>query len=139
MAITHNPAIRTDIAGYVFGKATAWNSGSNHKLVCYNGTPPANAGAALSGNTAVATLTGITWNAQSGGAITVSASTADSAAAGGTPTFFRIYRTAGADPGDVIIQGTVGTSGTDAIINNSTVAAGASVSLTGSNAYSAPP
>lgn len=141
-AVTHQNPVRKAIADLVVGNTSTadWNSGSSHKLILYSGTMPANASTALSGNTACATITGITWTnpASSSGVATISGSTADSNAAGGTPTFARLYRTAAADTADVIWQGTVGTSGTDITIASSgTIAAGANVSIT-SGTYTAP-
>lgn len=138
MSITHVAALRNDLANLVVGNSTTFASGSSHKLKIYSGAPPANASAALSGNTVLATISGITWGAASSGIATVAGSTGETNAAAGTATFFRLYQTAGADPANVILQGTVGTSGTDLVINNTTIAAGASVSLTGTNTYTAP-
>lgn len=58
------------------------------KLKVYSGTVPANADAALSGNTLLATLTNVAMTAPSSGSTTVSATSA-TAVAGGTPTFVR--------------------------------------------------
>ena len=64
----------------------------------------------------------------------MTSSTPDPSAVGGIASFFRMV-TAG---GVVIFQGTVGTVGTDAIINTTVIAAGAIVSLTGTSTYTAP-
>lgn len=133
-AVTHAVALRTDIANLVVGNATTIANGSSHKLILYSGTMPTNAGTALSGNTAVATISGITWGAAASGVATISASTADNGAVGGTATFFRLTKTDGTT---VIIQGTVGTSGSDLNLNNTVINAGANVSLT-SGTYTAP-
>ena len=139
--VTHQNPVRKAVADLVVGNTSTsdWNSGSSQKLILYTGTMPSNATAALSGNTAASTITGITWTspASSSGVATISGSTADSSAVGGTVTFFRLYRTAASDPSDVIVQGTVGTSGTDLTMSNTTIAAGANVSIT-SGTYTAP-
>lgn len=140
-AVTHNNPVRKAVADLVVGNTTTadWNSGTAQKLILYSGTMPASATTALSGNTAISTLTAIAWTnpASSSGVATVSGSTADSSAVGGTASFFRLYRTAAVDTTDVIFQGTVGTSGCDLNLNSVTIAAGANVSLT-SGTYTAP-
>ena len=132
--------LRKNIADLVCGGATpAWSSGTNQKLILYTGSPPTNASTAATGS-AVSTITLITWGAAStSGVSTITASTADSNATGNVSAvgYFRLYRTAATDPGDVIIQGTVGTSGSDLNINNTVINAGANVSLT-SGTYTAP-
>lgn len=140
MSITHQNPVRKAIADLVAGVTSTsdWNSGTNQKLILYSGTPPSNASASLSGNTACSTVTDITWGtSSSSGVSTLSGSTADSNAVGGTVTFARLYQTAASDPADVIWQGTVATSGGDITINNTTIAAGANVSIT-SGTYTAP-
>lgn len=133
-AITHTTAVRTVLADTVVG--TSGQLGSGAKLKIYNGTMPTNAQTALSGNTLLATITGISFGAAASGVSTVSASTPDSAATGGTgASFFRLTTS-----GDiVVIQGTAGTSGVDLTLNSTTIAAGANVSLTGTNTYTASP
>lgn len=132
-AVTHATAVRTAIADAVCNSSTG-QLAANGKLIIYSGTMPTNAATALSGNTAIATITALNFGAASSAVSTVSSSTADSSAVGGVATFFRITKTDGTT---VIIQGTVGTSATDLTINNTTIAAGANVSLT-SGTYTAP-
>lgn len=99
------------------------NSG---KLKIYSGTPPANADASLSGNTLLATLTlnSAAFGAASSGTATANAVTSDTnAAATGTATFCRVTKS----DDTVVLQGTVGTSGTDAIINSTAIVAGGTV------------
>jgi hypothetical protein len=139
-AVTHQNPVRKAVADLVVGVTSTsdWNSGSSHKLIIYSGTMPSTASTALSGNTAISTITAITWGtSSSSGVATASGSTADSNAVGGTASFFRLYRTAAVDTTDVILQGTVGTSGCDLNINSTTISAGATVSLT-SGTYTAP-
>ena len=141
----HSTNIRNTIADLIGGTitaitgGTAFIAGTNQKLKLYSGTVPATASTALSGNTVISTITLVTWGAGTAGVATVSASTADASAVGGTASFFRLYRTAGVDTADVILQGTVATSAADLIINNVVIAASANVSLTGSNTYTAAP
>jgi hypothetical protein len=140
-AVTHQNPLRKAVADLVVGNTSTadWNSGSNQKLVLYSGSMPANATAALSGNTACSTITSIVWTspASSSGVATIASSSSDTNAVGGTVTFFRLYRTAASDPSDVILQGTVGTSGSDLNINSTVISAGATVTLS-SGTYTAP-
>lgn len=90
-------------------------------LDIYSGTAPANADAALSGNTLLASLPlgSPAFGAAASGVATANAITADSSAdATGTPTFFRL-RTSG---GAVVYQGTAGASGQE--LNLSGLSAG---------------
>lgn len=93
------------------------NSGT---LRIYAGTPPADANAALSGNTLLAQLTfGATaFGAASNGVATANAITQDSSNdATGTPTFFRVLESDGVT---VVWQGTAGASGQELNISNLT-------------------
>jgi hypothetical protein len=138
--ITHVTALRNDIANLVTGATnTTFVSGTNQKMILYSGTIPANASTALSGNAAVSTITLITWGAASSGVCTVTGSSADNNAVGGTTTFFRLYQTAAVDPTNTIFQGACGTTSSfDLVLNNDTVNSGANVSLT-SGSYTGPP
>lgn len=134
MAVTHNTPTRTAIADCVCNPSTG-QLGANAQCVIYSGTPPASASAGLSGNVAIATITVLNFGAAASGVSTVTSSTADSNAVGGTATFFRLLT----NGGTVVLQGTCGTSGTDMIMNNTVISAGANVSLTGTNTYTAAP
>ena len=131
MSITHTTAVRTVLADAVVG--AAGQLGTSAKLVIYSGTPPANAQAALAGNTAIATITGISFGAAASGVSTISASTADSSAVGGTAAFFRLTTSGNT----VVLQGLCATSGSDLNLNTLTIPAGSTVSLTGTNTYTA--
>lgn len=82
-------------------------------LVIYSGTAPAGPNEALSGNTALVTFTfsaGTAQGAPSGGVMNLAfAATTVTVAASGTGTFFRVLNSGGT----ALIQGTVGTSGSD--------------------------
>jgi len=85
------------------------NSG---EVLIYSGTAPANADAALSGNTLLAqlTLNATAFGAAASGVATANAITGDTAAdATGTPTFFRL-RTSGST---VVYQGTAAATGAE--------------------------
>jgi hypothetical protein len=105
------------------------NGGS---LRIYSGTAPANADAALSGNTllAVLPLGATAFGAAVGGVVTANAITADASAdANGTPTFFRLLASNGTT---VVFQGTAGASGQELNLSNLSggqIVAGGSVSV----------
>jgi len=99
-----------------------------YKLYLYDGTPPATADDALSGNTLLATLEdtvggglGVFFDAASDGVLTQAAAAPlqGNAGTGGTPTFFRLKTTADANSLSTTayrIQGTVGTVGTEDLV-----------------------
>lgn len=102
--------------------------GASAKINIYDGTPPANAGTALSGNNLLATITGPDpFGTASNGVITAGTLTDDSSAdATGTATFFRILTS-----GDTVLaQGTVGTSGADLNLNSTSIVAAGIVRVT---------
>lgn len=108
--------------------------GASPLIRIYSGTAPANAAAALSGNTQLAQLTmaatpfsGFTDTGTAGRA-TAGTITADSSAdATGTATFFRILDSAGTT---VKAQGSVGTASSDLILNTTSITLGSTVSIT---------
>lgn len=94
----------------------------------YSGTKPTNANTALSGNTLLAelSLNATAFGASSSGTKTANAITDDSSAnATGTATFFRAFKSDGTS---AVIDGTVGTSNADAIINTTSIVSGGTVS-----------
>jgi len=99
-------------------------------LRIYSGTRPATPDTALSGNTLLAELTfGATaFAAATGGTKTANAIGSDTSAdATGTATFFRAFKSDGTT---AVVDGTVGTSGTDAIINSTSIVAATTVACT---------
>lgn len=112
--------------------------GTSGKLRIYSGTKPANVAAALSGNTLLAdlALSATAAGAASGGVLTFNSITADSSADNtGTATFFSVTKS----DNTRIIDGTVGTSGCDMTIDNTSINAGQQVTcssfvITGGNA-----
>jgi hypothetical protein len=102
--------------------------GSNALIRIYSGTPPANVGTALAGNTQLAELACSATFAPgaSGGVLTLNAISNDTSAdASGTATFFRILTSGGT----AIVQGTVGTSGADMNLSTTTFSTGLVVSI----------
>lgn len=110
---------------------TKLNAGGT--FVIYSGTPPANAQAALSGNTVLATHTLATFT-RSGAVVTSGAIGNVTPSANGVATFFRCIVSGVAE-----IQGTVTTSGGggDAIVNNTTYSTTGTSQVT-SMAFTAP-
>ena len=105
-------------------------AGASALLRIYNGTPPANVGTALAGNTLLAELTCNATFAPSAssGVLTLNSITSDSSAdATGTASFFRIYKSDGTT---AVLQGTVGTSGEDLNLNTTSIVSGAQVAVT---------
>jgi len=101
--------------------------GSSGKLKIYAGSQPTDADTALSGQTLLASLalSATAAPASSGGVLTFNSITNDSSAdATGTAAWFTLTTS-----GDVrVVDGTVGTSGTDMIIDNTSISAGQVVS-----------
>lgn len=101
---------------------------NNGYLRIYSGTKPANANTALSGNTLLAELrfAATAFPAAVAGLLTANAITADSSAdASGTASFFRALESDGTT---VVMDGTVGTSGTNMIVPTTTITAAQTVS-----------
>lgn len=103
--------------------------GSSPLLRIYNGTPPANVGTALSGNTLLAELamSATPFPASSAGVLTANAITTESSANNtGTASFYRVYKSDGTT---AEIQGTVATSGADLNLNTTSIVAGGPVAV----------
>lgn len=102
-------------------------------LRIYSGAQPTDADTAVGAQVVLAELTmnatafgAATSTASTNSVMTANAITADSSAnATGTAAWFRLWDSAGTVP---LIDGTVGTSGTDLIINSTAISAGAAVS-----------
>lgn len=105
-------------------------AGNAALLRFYDGTPPANANTALSGNTLLAELTCGSPLASSAasGVLTLNSVTQDSSAnATGTAAFWRIYKSDGTT---VVMQGSVGTSGADINLSTLSIVSTVPVQLT---------
>ena len=95
----------------------------------YTGTQPVDANTALSGNTLLGTLTCTDPSAPaaSGGVLTLSAITQDTAAdASGTATFVRVQDSTGA----VVFDADVGTASATVIMPSTTITAGEPIQIT---------
>lgn len=102
---------------------------NNGYLRIYNGSQPATADTALSGQTLLAELRFNTtaFGSGSAGVATANAFTADSSADNtGTASWFRALQSDGTT---VVMDGTVGTSASDLNLNSTAIAAGANVQV----------
>ena len=126
MAISYVDTLRNAMLDEI---TTAADVASNAIVRIYDGSVPADADTALSGNTVLAELTmsATSAAAASGGVWTANSITDDTSAdATGTATFFRLLTSAAA----TVLQGTVGTSGADLNLNSTSITAGDNVSIT---------
>lgn len=101
----------------------------NGYLRIYDGSQPATAGTAITTQTMLAELRFAATAEASvvDGLITFAALTAeDSAPAGGTPTWFRAFKSDGTS---VVLDGSVGTSDANLVLGSSTISAGQTVSV----------
>jgi hypothetical protein len=108
--------------------------GANALLEIYSGAQPANPDAAISAQVLLATLTcNATFApAASGGVLTLNSianGTGTAGAGAGTTAAWYRLKTSG---GTAHIDGTVGTSGSDLNLNNTSIAVGQTVSVTSS-------
>ena len=103
-------------------------AGSGAIIHIYEGTQPANANTAISGQTLLVSLTiSGSFGTDSNGTITLSSVTNGTAVATGTAQFFRITKS---DNSTVVMDGSVATSGADMNLNNTSIASGQTVSIT---------
>ena len=103
-------------------------AGSNALINIYNGTQPANANTAISTQTLLVSLPiSGSFGTDSNGTITLSSVTSANATATGTATFFRIFKSDGTT---VVMDGSVGTSGADMNLDNTSIATGQTVTIT---------
>ena len=104
--------------------------GTSARLRVYNGTRPANPGTAITTQTMLVELTCNATAfapAASGGVLTANAISNGTAAANGTASWFRLFQSNGTT---AIIDGDVGTSGSDLNLNNTSIATSQTVSVT---------
>ena len=104
--------------------------GTSGLLRIYNGTRPADPGTAITSQTMLVELTCNATAfapAASGGVLTANAISNGTAAATGTASWFRLFQSNGTT---AIIDGDVGTSGSDLNLNNTSIATSQTVSVT---------
>ena len=103
-------------------------AGSGALINIYAGTQPANANTAISTQTLLVSLPiSGSFGTDSNGTITLSSVTSANATATGTATFFRIFKSDGTT---VVMDGSVGTSGADMNLDNTSIATGQTVTIT---------
>jgi hypothetical protein len=102
-------------------------AGSNALFNLYSGTQPANANTAITSQILLVSMpiSGV-FGTDVNGTLTLSAVTETNAVGSGTASFFRIFK---AD-NSVIMDGSVGLSAADLILNTVDIAAGQSVDIT---------
>ncbi len=117
------------IASWNLALDSALNVLNGGFLQIYTGTQPATPDTALSGNTLLATLSlsGTAFSSASAGTKTANAIVSGTAVATGTATFARAFKS---DDSTAVIDGSVGTSGTDFILNDVNITTGGTVSIT---------
>ena len=101
-------------------------TGTTAKLTIYSGTRPA------TGGTATTVLATLTCNATfapaaSGGVLTLNAISSATASATGTASWFRLFKSDGTT---IVMDGDVGTSGSDLNLNSTSITSGGTVSIT---------
>jgi hypothetical protein len=102
-------------------------AGSNALFNLYSGTQPANANTAITSQVLLVSMPiSGAFGTDVNGTLTLSAVTETNAVGSGTASFFRIFK---AD-NSVIMDGSVGLSGADLILNTVDIAAGQSVDIT---------
>jgi hypothetical protein len=116
------------IASWNLALDAALNVLNSGFLQIYTGTQPATPDTALSGNTLLATVTlsATAFTAAASGTKTANAIGSASAVATGTATFFRAFKS---DDATAVIDGSAGTSGTDLVLNTTSIVSGGTVSV----------
>lgn len=102
-------------------------AGSNAIIRIYSGTQPANANTAISTQTLLVSLNiSGAFGTDSNGTLTFSTVNNGTAVASGTASFFRIVKSDGTT---VIMDGSVGTSSADLVLNTTTIATNDTVAI----------
>ena len=125
MAIKYDTTTRNDMLDELTARV-----GTSGRLRVYNGTRPANPGTAITSQTMLVELTCNATAfapAASGGVLTANAISNGTAAATGTASWFRLFQSNGTT---AIMDGDVGTSGSDLNLNNTSIATSQTVSVT---------
>ena len=117
------------IASWNLALDSALNVLNSGFMQIYTGTQPATPDTALSGNTLLATLplSATAFGASSAGTKTANAITSGTAVATGTATFARFFKS---DDATAVLDMSVGTSGTDCVLNDVNITTGGTVAIT---------
>lgn len=126
MAVKYSTTLRNAQLDVISGASGVGGSG---KLRIYSGTRPANVAAAITGTLlAELTLNATFAPAAASGVLTANAITGDTSAdASGTATHFRIFKSDGTT---AVIDGDVGTSGSDLNLTSTSIVATEPVNVT---------
>lgn len=102
-------------------------AGTNTQFNLYSGTQPANANTAITTQVLLVSLpiAGV-FGTDTDGTLTLGAVTQTNASASGTASFFRIFKS----DNSVVMDGSVGVSSADLILNTVDIVAGQSVDIT---------
>jgi hypothetical protein len=127
-------SITPTVAQGMIGGSTSYAEalGASPLIKIYSGSVPATAAASLASAVLLATLTGAstpisgTSDTGTAGRATWGAIASATAAATGTASFFRTTNSAGT----AVDQGSVGTTGTDCVLNTVAITSGSTVSIT---------
>lgn len=124
MALSYSTAIRNAQLDQITSAV-----GTTAKLRIYSGTRPANVAGSITGTLLAELTCNATFApAASGGVLTLNSITSDASAdATGTATHFRLWNSAATT---AMIDGDVGTSGSDLNLNSVSLTAGGSVAVT---------
>lgn len=102
-------------------------AGSGCLINIYSGTQPATANAAITTQTLLVSLPiAGSFGTDSNGSITIGAVTSANATNSGTAEFFRIFKS---DATTVVMDGSVGTTAADMVLNTTSIAAGQTVAI----------
>ena len=124
MALKMSAAVRNAMLDAITAQV-----GTTAKLRIYSGTRPANVAASITGTLLAELTCNATFApAASGGVLTLNSITSDTAAdATGTATHFRLWNSAAST---AMVDGDVGTSGSDLNLNTVSLVSGATVAVT---------
>ena len=123
MALQYSVTLRNNQLNQVEGTI-----GTAPKLRILTGSPPANCASAQTGTMLVELTLPSDWlSAASNGQVSKVGTWSATASASGTAGYFRVYDSSGTT---AHMQGTVGTSGTDMIIDNTSINTGQTVTVT---------
>ena len=124
-----NDDLRDDLVSAWCNTAANVGAGAAAVINVYSGSVPSSANEAATGTLLVSFSTaasGASWNAASGGSAALASSLSAAASAGSatTATYARMVK------GSYVLQGTVGTSGADFIMDSVTITSGNTYSIT---------
>ena len=123
MALSYSTAIRNAQLDQI---TTA--VGTTAKLRIYSGTRPANVAASITGTLLAELTCNATFApASSGGVLTLNSITSATAVATGTASHFRLWNSGATT---AMVDGDVGTSGSDLNLNSTSITSGGSVAVT---------